>query len=372
MIRWAYRPNNHLTEREFCLMLTLDTPAEYAKLDAGRMLHFLRELPEVAEAAFERGQAAALPIARPTCVLICGMGGSAISGDLIRTQLLGACDVPVVVHRGDKLPRFAGPDTLAIFMSYSGNTGETLGCLREAIARGVPSLVVTHGGEAGRLAEQHGLSAVSMPAGWMPRAALGDLFFALLGVVSQLAGCEAPDVVGAVAQLRALRERIDEQVPTKSNPAKRLALALHGKTPVMVGATPTTEAVAVRWKCQLNENAKQTALLAVLPEATHNDIVNLTASTHSAYHLVVVSDPEDSEFVRRQRAITLDLMRPFVGGVHEVVGEGDSLLSRQLTAIYMGDYVSVYLAFLKGVDPTPVDTIFSLKDRMKAAMEGVR
>lgn len=353
-------------------MLTLDNHDEYAKLDAGRMLHFLRELPEVAEAAFDRGQAARLPIDKPRCVLICGMGGSAISGDLIRTQLVGACDVPVVVHRGDQLPRFAGPDTLAIFMSYSGNTGETLGCLRQAIAKGVPSVVVTHGGEAGKLAEQHGLPTVSMPAGWMPRAALGDLFFALLGVVSQIAGCESPDVVGAVANLRALRDRIDETVVTKENPAKRLALALHGKTPVVVGATPTTEAVAVRWKCQLNENSKQTALVAVLPEATHNDIVNLTASSHSGHHLIVITDPEDSEFVRRQRAITLDLMRPFVGGVHEIEGQGDSLLARQLTAIYMGDYVSVYLGFLKGVDPTPVDTIFALKDRMKVAMEGVR
>lgn len=353
-------------------MPTLDNPAEYQKLDAGRMLHFLHELPEVAEAAFERGQAARLPLAAPKNVLICGMGGSAISGDLIRTQLLGQCDVPVVVHRGDKLPKFAGTDTLAIFMSYSGNTGETLGCLREAIARGVPSLIVTHGGEAGKLAEQHHLPTVSMPAGWMPRAAMGDLFFALLGVVSQLATCEAPDVVGTVAHLRALRDRIDENVPQAANLAKQLAAALFGKTPVVVGATPTTEAVANRWKCQLNENSKQTALLAVLPEATHNDIVNLTASAHADHHLVVITDPEDSAFVRQQRAITMELMRPHVGGIHELAGEGDSLLSRQLTASYLGDYVSVYLGFLKGVDPTPVDTIFALKDQMKTAMEGIR
>jgi glucose/mannose-6-phosphate isomerase len=204
----------------------------------------------------------------------------------------------------------------------------------------------------------------------MPRAALGDLFFALLGVVSQLPGCEAPDVVGTVAQLRALRDRLNEDVPTKANPAKHLALALHGKTPVVVGATPTTEAVAMRWKAQLNENSKQTALLAILPEATHNDIVNLTASSHSGHHLVVIADPDDSAFVRQQRAITLDLMRPHVGGIHEVAGEGDSLLARQLTAIYFGDYVSVYLGFLKGVNPTPVDTIFALKDRMKVASAG--
>lgn len=352
-------------------MRAFDNPSEMARLDAGRMLHYLSELPEVAEAAFARGAAAVLPLAAPRHILICGMGGSAISGDLIRTQLTYACDASVVVHRGDRLPRAAGPDTLAIFMSYSGNTGETLGCLRDAIARGVPSVVVTSGGEAGKLASEHGLCVVGVPGGWMPRAALGDLFFALLGVVSQLAGCEDPDVIDTVERLRALRERCAEGVPSASNPAKQLAEALHGRTPVLVGATPTTEAVALRWKCQINENSKQTALFGVLPELTHNDIVNLTAGDHSGYDLVVFTDPEDSTFVARQRAITLDLLKPTLNAVHVLEGEGPSLLSRQLTAIYMGDYVSVYLAFLNGVDPTPVDTIFALKDRMKAAMEGV-
>jgi glucose/mannose-6-phosphate isomerase len=343
-----------------------------ARLDAGRMLHFLHELPEAAEAAFLRGQAAKLPIAAPRAILISGMGGSAISGDLVRTQLLGKAEAPVIVHRGDALPRFADASTLAIFLSYSGNTGETLGALKGAIARGVPSLVISSGGEASALAKAHGLPLVTVPGGWMPRAALGDLFFALLGVVSQLPGCADPDVVGAVSLLRGVRERCAERVPSAENPAKRLAQALHGRTPILVGTTPTTEAVALRWKCQINENAKQTCLYAALPEMTHNDIVNFTATDHQAFDLVVFADPEDSAFVARQRAITLDLLQGSVHAVHALAGEGDSLLSRQLTAIYLGDYVSVYLAFLNGVDPTPVDTIFSLKDRMKAALEGTR
>jgi glucose/mannose-6-phosphate isomerase len=333
------------------------------------MLHFLSELPEVAEAAYARGAAAVLPLAAPRHLLICGMGGSAISGDLIRTQLLEACKVPVVVHRGDRLPRFAGPTTLAVFMSYSGNTGETLGCLRDAIERGIPSVVVTSGGEAGGLAAKHGFPIVSVPPGWQPRAALGDLFFALLGVVSQVAGCADPDVPGTVKRLRALRDRFAPEVATENNPAKGLALAIQGKTPIIVGATPTTEAVALRWKCQLNENSKQTALYAVLPEMTHNDIVNMTATPHHQHVILACTDPADSPFVRRQREHAMDIIGPHVAEVLEVKGEGETLLERQLTAIYLGDYVSVYLAFLQGVDPTPVDAIGQLKGRMAGKAE---
>ncbi len=348
-------------------MLPIDDTATITGLDAHGMLRRLHALPEAAEAAFARGRAVALPLAAPTAIVICGMGGSAISGDLVRTQLLAGCPAPVVVHRGDRLPQFAGNQTLAIFMSYSGNTAETLGCLRDAVSRGVPAVVVTSGGEAGAIAAAHGLPVVSIPDGWQPRAALGDLFFALIGLVSQLEGCLPGDVHATAARLRSLRDRYAEDTPTALNPAKQLAVALAGKTPFIVGATPTTEAVALRWKSQINENSKVTANIALLPEMTHNDIVNLTAADRSDLALVVLEDPQDSDFVRRQRANALDLIRPHVAAVHEIAAEGETLLDRQLASIYLGDWVSVYLAFLAGVDPTPVDAITELKRRMASA-----
>ena len=350
-------------------MLPIDDAAALAGLDTQGMIRRLHDLPEAAEAAFARGQAVRLPLAAPEAIVICGMGGSAISGDLVRTQLLDRCPAPVLVHRGDRLPQFAGPRTLAVFMSYSGNTAETLGCLRDAVSRGVPAVVVTSGGEAGAIAAAHGLAMVSVPAGWQPRAALGDLFFALSGVVSQLEGCAlaAADVQGAAERLRSLRTRYAEDAPTAVNPAKQLAVALAGKTPFIVGATPSTEAVALRWKCQLNENSKVTAFCALLPELTHNDIVNLTAVNRPDLALVVLADPEDSAFVRRQREHALDLIRPHVAAIHELAAEGPALLDRQLASIYLGDWVSVYLAILAGLDPTPVDAITELKRRMAEA-----
>lgn len=352
-------------------MSTLDNLEEMTRLDEGRMLHFLAELPEVAEAAFLRGKQAVLPLARPRQVIVCGMGGSAISGDLLRTQLINDFGAPISVHRGDRLPAHADEHTLAIFMSYSGNTGETLSCLKAAIDRKIPSLVISSGGSATALAEAHGLPLVSIPGGCQPRAALGDLFFALLGVASLLPGVGTPQVEATVARLRALRSLYEEGVETARNPAKQLALELAGKTAFLVGANATTEAVALRWKCQINENAKQTVLYAVLPEMTHNDIVNLCAKSDGRLALLAFGDPLDSPFVMRQRAVAMEVIAPHVGLSRLLMSKGDTLLERQLGAIYLGDYVSVYAAFLQGLDPTPVTAIGLLKSRMQDAPQEV-
>ncbi|MEB3221847.1 MAG: bifunctional phosphoglucose/phosphomannose isomerase [Candidatus Sericytochromatia bacterium] len=349
--------------------MSLDHLETLSSLDAEDMCGRVHDLPDVLEAAYARGEACRLPLSSPTQLLVCGMGGSAISGDVVRTWALPAATCAVTVHRGDGLPAHAGASTLACFLSYSGNTGETLGALREALARGVPSVVVTSGGEAARLAGEAGVPVVSLPGAWQPRAAMGDLLGALLGVVGQVAGFPRPNVAGAVEALRAVRARCAPAVPTAANPAKQLALSLAGKVPFVLGTTPTTEAIATRWKCQLNENAKVTSHLGLLPEFTHNDIVNLSAASHAHVALVALADPADSDFVRRQRGHALDLLAPSLGGVHTLEGEGADGLARQLTLAHMGDWVSVYLGLLGGHDPTPVTAIGELKRRMALGSE---
>ncbi|MEB3328040.1 MAG: SIS domain-containing protein [Candidatus Sericytochromatia bacterium] len=356
-------------------MAPLDDLQSLARLDASDMLGRVHALPDVLTAAFERGAACPLPLQAPTQLLVCGMGGSAISGDLVRTWALAEAPLAVTVQRGDGLPAHAGPSTLACFLSYSGNTGETLGALRQALARRVPAVVITSGGEAAQLAAEAGAPVVALPPGWQPRAALGDLLGALLGVASQIVGFPRPDVAGAVAAVQGVRTRCEPHVPTAANPAKQLAVALAGKVPFVLGATPTTEAVALRWKCQLNENAKLTCHLGLLPEFTHNDIVNLSAQPQPQLALVSLEDPTDSAFVARQRAHALDLLAPGLGGLHTVEGEGRDGLARQLSLVHLGDWVSVYLGLLGGHDPTPVEAIGALKRRMAedhAACEVVR
>lgn len=345
-------------------MLLLNDPARMTAADPSGMFDYLYRLPEVAEAAFARGRAVALPNAKPRQVLIGGMGGSAISGDLARNLLFDSSEVPIAVSRHSHLPAYLGADDLVILLSYSGNTAETLGCLEAAIARKIPVVLVTSGGRFGELAAQHKLPFVSVEPGWQPRAALGELYFSLLGLLSQLPGVTGLDPAAVVAQLRAERATYLPEVPTEQNPAKQLAQALAGKTPVVFGVHPSTEAVTTRWKCQINENSKMTVLANVFPELTHNEIVNLGANAHADHVMVILRDSEDPALLARQLDIARDILRPQVDAVFELVGAGPDKLTRQMSLVYLGDYVSVYLATMAGIDPTPVEAISNLKNRM--------
>lgn len=345
----------------------LDDASRLTAADPGGMLGFLHRLPDMAQGAFERGQATRLPTTRPRQVLICGMGGSAISGDLARNLFFGRSEVPLLVSRHCGLPASAGREDLVILLSYSGNTAETLGCLQDAIAREVPCVLVTSGGQFKALSEAHNLPTVSVEPGWMPRAALGELYFALLGLLSQLPGC-AVDPTAAIAQLKRERETYLLAVEAAKNPAKQLASRLSGKTPVVFGVHPSTEAVAMRWKAQLNENSKVTCLFGIFPELTHNEIVNLAHRPHPGHVMVILRDPQDPPLLTRQLTFARDIMRPSLDDVIDLVADGADALSRQMSLSYLGDWVSVYLALMNDVDPTPVEAIFGLKDRMALAV----
>lgn len=357
-----------MSPRRSPLSHPLDDVSHLRAADPGGMLGFLARLPEVAGAAFTRGASVPLPTRTPRSVVIAGMGGSAISGDLARNLLHDRAGFPISVNRHAKLPAHVGPEDLVILLSYSGSTAETLGCLQEALSRGLPLVLVTSGGAFAALAAEHHLPVVRLEPGWMPRAALGELYFSLLGLLSQLV--EGPlDVTKAIARLRAERARYLPELPTEQNPAKQLALTLLGKTPVVFGVTPTTEAVAMRWKAQLNENSKVTVLMGVFPELTHNEIVNLGAARHPDHHAVILRDEADPPLLRRQSDLACEVIAPMLGGMTFVTPTGDDLLARQLSSVYLGDYVSVYLAIARGMDPTPVDAIFQLKDRMARTEE---
>lgn len=345
----------------------LNDTARLIHADPAGMLGFLHRLPDMAQGAFQRGKAVPLPLKRPRHLLICGMGGSAISGDLARNLLFDSCEVPISVSRHNTLPSYMGPEDLVILLSYSGNTAETLGCLTDAISRKVPCALVTSGGQFRVLADEHQLPVVSVEPGWMPRAALGELYFALLGLLSQLPGAEWIAPEATVEQLLADRETYNMEVPEFENPAKQLAAKLYQKTPILFGVHPSTEAVAMRWKAQVNENSKMTALIGIFPELTHNEIVNLAHARHANHVMVILRDPEDSTLLQRQLGFARDIMRPMVDEVVELQGKGPDRLARQLSLVYLGDYVSVYLALMAGVDPTPVTAIFGLKDRMAAS-----
>lgn len=315
-------------------------------------------------------EAGALPgpsaAARIDGVVACGMGGSAIGADFVLAAL-PSLEVPFAVVRGYEPPGWMGPRTLVIAVSYSGNTEETLACARVALGRGARLAVVTGGGALAELALEHDLPRVPLPGGLQPRAAVGFLTTAVAAVLAR-AGL-APDIGEQVGETAALlgvmAAELGPEVPEPYNPAKALARRMRGRLPVVYGAGVTAVS-ARRWKTQLNENGKSPAAFVELPELCHNEIVGWEGDPDllARSHVVVLRDPLEDPRVERRIEPALEGAHRRAGGVDQIVARGISPLARAVSAAYLGDWVSLYLAVLAGVDPTPVRAIEDLKRRL--------
>lgn len=356
-------------------------PARVAELDVSDMLGAMaglsaqvrdgyaaarRILSEVALAdGGAGGPAPALP-ARPTGVAVLGMGGSAIGADLV----LGASPhlaVPAVVVRGYDLPAWVGPDWLVVAVSYSGETEETLSATDAALDRGCAPLCVASGGRLAALVAERHLPAIAVPPGLQPRAALGHLAMPLLAALERtgLVPGSKEDVSEAAAVLDEAAVDYAAEVTDEFNPAKAVARRLEGRVTFVYGAGPTA-AVARRWKTQINENAKAPAFFAELPELDHNEVEGWSAggSLGQSSHVVLLVDAQASERIRRRVDVTADAIAGRGVPVERLETRGVSPLARVFSLVALGDHVSLYLALLEGVDPTPVDTIQRLKRRL--------
>lgn len=339
--------------------------AELLALDRGRMLEALRSFPNQAERGL--GLSCRVPHGFQgfKSVVILGMGGSAIAGDI----LARFAPLPVHTVRDYALPGWVNADTFLVAISYSGETEETLSAFQEGLRRTRRAVALTTGGALAALCEEEGVPWVPIPPGLQPRAALGFLLFPLLGCFSRF-GLLAGNPGSSVSELARLRDRcLPEAHP---NPAQDLAQALFQRVPVIYGAG-FTGPVAYRWKTQLNENAKQPAFWAELPELCHNEIVGyeLFARVLPQGTMVFLRTSFDHPRVAKRVEILKEVLAfqrlPFL----EVWAEGADPLSQALWLLYLGDWVSFYLALLNGVDPTPVQPIQELNARLRQTLCGL-
>ncbi|MGH8903359.1 MAG: bifunctional phosphoglucose/phosphomannose isomerase [Egibacteraceae bacterium] len=292
-------------------------------------------------------------------VLMAGMGGSGITGDLVAALAADQLDLPIVVQKGYRLPRWAGRRTLVVAVSYSGQTEETLSVVAEAIVRGCRVLAVASGGDLDRIADEHGLDRVTVPGGGMPRHSLGKL--AVPALVA-LGLDEGLDEVTAV-QLR-LTAACGRDVPTDANPAKRLAVTIaSGGRVAAYGGAGLPAVAARRLKCQLNENAKLPAFFAVVPELCHNEIVGWEGGTPLAGDGIVwLRDPTGEHPQVGRRITVMDrLIAERVAWTAEVTASGHTPVARLASLLLMADLVSVYTAIVLDRDPTPITSIDTLK-----------
>ena len=364
--------------------LLLDSPAELAAADPEGML------PAVASAAAQVREAATLCTEagidllanedRPRAVVVLGMGGSGIAGDVLAAVASLTCPVPITSHRGHGLPTWVGAADLVIAVSCSGTTEETLSALDEAVRRGCRLVVVAaEGSPAHALATRGRALFVRAAQGRQPRASVFSLSTPLLiaGHALGLLSCSREDVESTAVLLEQLATRNRVDADTVLNPGKTLGLSLLDRVPVIWGSSPLAGVAAYRMACQLNENAKVPATWGVLPEAGHNQVVAFDGPfaagerdifadpeeqvDRTRLHLVLLRDTEEHPALARRAVVCRDLARRRGIEVSELIAEGSSPFQRLASLFAVGDWASTYLALAQGIDPTPVDAITELK-----------
>jgi len=286
-----------------------------------------------------------------TSIVVCGMGGSAIGGDLLKLYL-SSSKIPVFVSRDYKVPEFVDEYTLVFTVSYSGNTEETLSSFHDAKKKNAKIIALTTGGELSKLAGK----IIKVPAGLQPRAAIGYLFFPMVGVLynSNMVDIKNDDLNEMLTLLND-KENLKTQ-------AQELAKKIQGKTPIIY-SSELLKPVAYRWQTQINENAKYPAFHSAFPEMNHNEINSVSAMDRNRFTAILLKDPNDHPRIKKRMEICKQVMERKID-VNEVEVKGSSLLARMFSTIYLGDYTSYYLAMRERVDPTPVQVIEWLKKQL--------
>jgi glucose/mannose-6-phosphate isomerase len=322
-------------------------------------------IPEHLRDALWKTESAGLtPWDSPGGVVTAGMGGSAIGGALARAILGDHASRPLLTANGYGLPPWTTDDTTVLCASYSGETEETLACYEAAGVIGARRVVVTSGGRLAEQAREDGVPVIPVAGGLQPRAAVAYLTVAALEVAF-LAGAGPrvnSDIDVAAEHLEELVEQWGPDGDEETAEPKRLARAIHGTMPVIAGAGLTTP-LAMRWKTQINENAKQPAYAVELPEADHNEIVAYeSAPEFGRFSAVFLDDADTHPRIEERIALTGRIVgEGCTGGIHRVESRGSTAVERVFSLVLMGDLVSLYLAVLRGVDPTPVPAIERLK-----------
>lgn len=345
-----------------------DTDPTRRGIDTIGMHEATAAFPEQVEAAVAVGaEAVGLPDGESVAnILVLGMGGSGIAGDVLAAVGQQFLSVPVVVAKGYDAPSFVDSSTLVIALSFSGNTEETLQAVEEAQTAGGQIVAVTHGGQLAELAEEWDAPVLRIPDGIpMPRAGLGALAVPPLIALERMGLFSGAHewVANAVTQLKRRRD----QLVADDNPAAELARRIGRTLPVVYGASPIGAVAAARWKAQCNENAKIPAFANTIPELCHNEICGWGQAgdlTRQVFQLIQLRHDDEHPQESRRFDLVAKAMDEVVGDLHVVRAEGEGALAQLLDLCLFGDFVSLHLAAQEGLDPGPVPILEELKQAL--------
>jgi glucose/mannose-6-phosphate isomerase len=352
-------------------MNKLDSAVTLEGLDPSGMQRIVFNMPEqLREAVWMQKERSRLGVAAlpPPCrgpVIVAGMGGSAIGGDLVAALAADQLNQPMVVWRDYGLPKWADKDCFLILSSYSGNTAETLSAFDEGRKRGCHMAAVTSGGEVEAIATSKGIPVFRLPGGYPPRGALAFSTVALWTALSEMGLLPVPydEFLRTAELLEQLRSAYLPDCPAERNHAKRVAEQLHAGMPIIYGSHSVTAVAALRWRGQLAENSKMLASHHLVPEMNHNEIVGyqLPLDLLKSCIVIFLRDAGEDPRVARRIEATSKLLHGRTKGLIHLHSSGNSLMARIFSLIYLGDCVSYYAAMLNEVDPYPVEMIDALK-----------
>ncbi len=357
----------------------LDNQETIKKVDISDMLGDLVETSNYCRDAMKRAEQVNLSKEEnPQNIVIVGMGGSAIGGEILKDWLRDTLPVPIEVCRDYVLPAYVNKNTLVLVNSYSGNTEETLSAFLTAIKRKSAVLAVTSGGQLKSFCKKLQVQHVTIPSGLQPRVAVPYMFFPLpvilekMGILSDIDA----ELEEAIYVLEKMAKANAPHIPLKDNRAKQLAAELLGTIPVVYGFRQYA-CIAHRLKAQFNENSKIHSRSNVFPELNHNETVGYDApeSLNKNHSVILIRDQQEPPEIRNRIETTADLVLINANKVMEIKAKGEGKLAKMLSIMCIGDYTSVYLAILQKKDPTPVKIIdrvkseLAKKNRMKEQFE---
>ena len=336
------------------------------RVDAANQLADILDLPEHLRDALWRVSSADIgDWDSRNGLVVAGMGGSAIGGDLARVALGDHASRPIITARDYGLPGWTTPDTTVLCASYSGETEETLAAFDAAGALGARRVAVTTSGKLAELARAESVPVIPLPGGFQPRVAVAYMTVAALEVAAACGASPrmASEIDVAAAHIDQLCAEWGPEADD-GNIAKEVALALNGSVPVIAGAGLTAP-VAYRWKTQINENAKLPAFAGELPELDHNEIVGWQGTAGlGSFAAVFLEDADQHPRIGDRIELTSELIAEHATTVIRATTRGQGAVERVMSLVLLGDLVSLYLAVLRGIDPTPVRVIDDLKARL--------
>jgi len=358
-------------ERLNIKMNKLDNLEFIKKLDCSNMLKFILDLPEQCRGAYIIGSSSNVnkPAVEINNIVFAGVGGSGIGADMVRVYLQDELKIPVAICRNYNLPGFVDEHTLLFCSSYSGNTEETLSCFEKGLRKKAFIIAIGSGGRLKEAALKNKISCVTIPAGYSPRAAIGYMSITVLGILARLGFIadkenDAKELYSILCEVRDTETCPD--VPLNRNISKQIAEKLYNRYCIIYGTSDTTEAIGERWREQIAENSKALSSTNSLPEMNHNEIVGwrFPKKMLKDFRVIMLCDKDDHVRTRERVRISKEIIKRSGAEIIELKRENGNRLARMYSLMYIGDFMSFYLAILNNIDPTPVETIDYLKKEL--------